>query len=45
MTCDHSLRVHGVQKGILLRETSLRDESGGRRWWSGGNAGGERNGG
>ena len=45
MTSDRSLSVRGAQKGILLRETSLRDKSGGRRWWSGGNAGGERDGG
>ena len=45
MTSDRSLSVRSAQKGILLRETSLGDESGGRRWWSGGNAGGERDGG
>ena len=45
MTCDRSLRVSSAKKGILLRKTSLRDESGGRRWWSGGDAGGERDGG
>ena len=45
MTCDRSLRVSTVKKGILLRETSLGDESGGRRWWSGGDVGGKRDGG
>ena len=45
MTCDRSLRVSAVKKGILLRETSLGDKSGGRRWWSGGDVGGKRDGG
>ena len=45
MTHDRSLRVSAAKKGILLRETSLGDESGGGRWWSGGDAGGKRDGG
>ena len=45
VTCGRSLRVSAAKKGILLRETSLGDESGGRRWWSGGDAGGKRDGG
>ena len=44
MACGHSLSVSGAEKGILLRKTSFRDEGGGRRWWSGGDAGGERDG-
>ena len=45
MTCSCSLRVSGTEKGILLRKTSFGDESGGRRWWSGGDARGKRDGG
>ena len=45
MARDHSLRVSVAKKGILLRETGLGNESGGRRWWSGGDAGGKRDGG
>ena len=45
MTRGHLLGVSAAKKGILLRETSLRDKSGGRRQWSGGDAGGKRDGG
>ena len=45
MTHGRSLRVSGAKKGILLRKTSLGDESGGGRWWSGGDVGGKREGG
>ena len=45
MTRDRLLRISGVKKGILLRKTSLGDESGCGRRWSGGDAGGKREGG
>ena len=45
MTRDHTMRVSTAKKGILLRETSFRDKSGGRRWGSGGDAGCKEDGG